>query len=225
MCFSTGASFCASAVLSAIGVAVLKKVKAPHQILFASIPLIFAVQQFSEGFVWLYLSNPVFAWAKASPYLFLIFAQIIWPLWVPVSVTLLETDVKRKRILALFIGLGMLVSAYFAHRLWMVGVLPKINGHHVNYKQIYTDSLNHVADILYGSATLVPIFLSKIKRMWTFVLAVLIAYLVTYIFYVNYILSVWCFFSAIMSVLIYLIIRGVEINENKVANYKLLNYF
>jgi hypothetical protein len=214
MCFSTGASFGASVVLSVIGVAVLKKVKAPHQVPFASIPLIFAVQQFSEGFVWLYLSNPVFAWAKASPYLFLTFAQIVWPLWVPVSIAILEPDVKRKKVLNIFIGVGLLVSTYFAHRLWMYGVHPNIEGYHIAYQQIYPDSLSHVADILYGVATLVPIFLSKIKRMWTFGLAVFVAYLVTYIFYVNYILSVWCFFSAVMSVLIYFITQGMESTRN-----------
>jgi hypothetical protein len=215
MCFSTGASFGASIVLSVIGVAALKKAKAPHQVPLACIPLIFAVQQFSEGFVWLYLSNPHFAWAKASPYLFLLFAQIVWPLWVPVSVAILEPDIKRKKILTLLIGVGLLVAAYFAHRLWTYGVHPNIDGHHVAYKQFYRDSLNHVADVLYGLATLVPIFLSKVKRMWMFGLTVLTAYVVTYIFYVNYILSVWCFFSAIMSVLIYVILKGMKTMENK----------
>jgi hypothetical protein len=102
----------------------------------------------------------------------------------------------------------------------MYGVHPNIDGHHIAYKQIYPDSMNHVADMLYGLATIVPIFLSKIKRMWTFGVALSIAYLVTYIFYANYILSVWCFFSAIMSVFIYLIIRGVVKNQNNGANYK-----
>ena len=45
MCFSATASFGASIVLTGIGVASLKQVKEPAQYPFASIPLIFGVQQ------------------------------------------------------------------------------------------------------------------------------------------------------------------------------------
>jgi hypothetical protein len=203
MCFSAGASFGASAVLSVIGVAVIKKAKSPNQIPFASIPLIFAVQQFSEGFVWLALSNPVFAsMEKISSYTFLVFAQIIWPLFVPISIALLEKNVKRKKILKIFIGVGVLVSSYFAHRLLMYGVQPSIAGHHIAYRQVHPDSWGHVADIFYGIATLAPTFLSKVKKMWAFGLLVSISYLITAIFYANNILSVWCFFAAIISIMI-----------------------
>lgn len=214
MCFSAVASFSASAVLSVIGVAIIKKTKSPYQIPFASIPFIFAVQQFSEGFVWLALMNPAFAsLEKVSTYTFLVFAQIVWPLCVPISITMLEKDVERKKILRLFAGIGILVSAYFAHRLLMYGAHANIGGHHVAYKQIYPDSWNHIADILYGVATITPTFLSKTRRMWIFGLAVTISYLITYICFEHYILSVWCFFSAIISVLIYTIIQKQETSD------------
>jgi hypothetical protein len=207
MCFSATASFGASAVLSVIGVATLRKVKTSNQIPFASIPLIFGVQQFSEGFVWLALSNPAFASVeKISAYTFLVFAQMVWPLCVPIGITMLEKDVKRKKILQLFIGIGAIVSAYFAHRLVMYGANPNIDGHHVAYRQVYPDTWNHVADMLYGVATLIPTFLSKTKKVWVFGLAITISYIVAYLVYVNYILSVWCFFSAIISILIYWIL-------------------
>ena len=57
MCFSPTASFSASAALAVIGILTLKKTSAPHQFLFAYIPLIFASQQFIEGFLWLLLSK------------------------------------------------------------------------------------------------------------------------------------------------------------------------
>lgn len=216
MCFSASASFGASAVLSVIGVATLKKTEATHQIPFASIPLVFAVQQFSEGMGWLALSNPAFAsFEKVSTYTFLFFAQIVWPLWVPIGITMLEKNANRKKILKVFIGIGVLVSAYFAHRLLMYGAKANIGGHHVAYKQVYPDSLNHIADMLYGVATLVPTFLSKTKKMWVFGLALCISYLAAAIAYNNYILSVWCFFAAILSVLIYMIIKGIVTSERK----------
>jgi hypothetical protein len=49
MCFSAGASFGAGIILAVISVASLKKVKhTPHNF-FAIIPLIFCIQQISEG--------------------------------------------------------------------------------------------------------------------------------------------------------------------------------
>jgi hypothetical protein len=211
MCFCAEASFGASAVLSVIGVATIKKAKSPNQVLFASIPLIFAVQQFSEGFVWLALSNSAFAsLEKVSSCIFLVFAQMVWPLCVPLAIMLLEKDVRRKNILSIFVGIGIVVSTYYAHRLWMYGVHPNITGRHVAYKQIYPDSLGHIADMFYGIATLVPTFLSKTKKIWIFGSAVTISYLVAYIVYVNYILSVWCFFSAMISILIYVIIKDLD---------------
>ena len=66
MCFSAAASFTAGAVLTGIGVATLRKVEHPTYYLFASIPLLFAVQQFSEGVLWLTLpsANPDFGGLK-----------------------------------------------------------------------------------------------------------------------------------------------------------------
>ena len=84
MCFSASASFGAGVVLSVIGVASIKKAKSPTQIIFASIPLIFAVQQITEGFLWLSLTHSNFASLKqVTTYIFLFFAQIVWPIWVP----------------------------------------------------------------------------------------------------------------------------------------------
>lgn len=208
MCFSASASFSASAVLSVVGVTTITKAKRTDQKLFASIPFIFAVQQCSEGFVWLALSDPSFAPVeKVFTYTFLFFAQMVWPLCVPLGITLMEKDASRKKLLWFFVGLGAVVSAYFAHRLLMYGAKANIGGHHVAYKQIYPDSLGHIADACYGVATMVPTFLSKTKRAWLFGLVVGISYIITYVCFEHYILSVWCFFSAIISIIIYSIIK------------------
>lgn len=49
MCFSASVSFSAGAVLSVIGVATLRQVKRPAEILFAATPILFALQQIAEG--------------------------------------------------------------------------------------------------------------------------------------------------------------------------------
>ena len=80
MCFSASASFGAAIVLSAISVSTIKKTQQPSQLYFAIIPLIFCLQQISEGFLWLSLTNPSYAsLQQPMTYIFLFFAQILWP--------------------------------------------------------------------------------------------------------------------------------------------------
>ena len=57
MCFSATANFVGSGVLGAVGVVTLTKVKHRRELLFASLPSLFAIHQFMEGFVWLGLDG------------------------------------------------------------------------------------------------------------------------------------------------------------------------
>ena len=71
MCFSATANFVGSGVLGTVGVITLTKVKHKRELLFAALPTLFAVHQFTEGFVWLGLDgilSPAVAhtWARRS---------------------------------------------------------------------------------------------------------------------------------------------------------------
>ena len=57
MCFSATANFVGSSVLGAAGVVTLTKVKHRRELLFAALPMLFAIHQFIEGFVWLGLDG------------------------------------------------------------------------------------------------------------------------------------------------------------------------
>src|SRR6187402_1838956 len=98
MCFSATASFGAAAVLGVVGGVAVTKAKTSPQKTFAAIPLIFAVQQLSEGLLWLSLKNDSLASSQSLlTYIFLFFAMAIWPFWIPFSVWLMEKDLKRKK--------------------------------------------------------------------------------------------------------------------------------
>lgn len=56
MCFSMEASFGASALLLGTGVAAAIKATSSPQRMLALIPLLFSVQQFAEGWLWLGLN-------------------------------------------------------------------------------------------------------------------------------------------------------------------------
>jgi hypothetical protein len=211
MCFSANASFGAGVVLSVIGVASIKKVQHPSHILFASIPLIFAVQQISEGFLWLTLPNPEYATIQQIlTHIFMFFAQFFWPLWVPIAILLLEKENRRKKIQKVLVGIGIIVSFYAGYCLIAYHIQAKIVGYHMTYKIEYPNHLGKYGGILYLLATVAPPFFSHIKRMWIFGTTILISYIITAIFYEHYVVSVWCFFASIISISIYLIMIEIK---------------
>lgn len=216
MCFSASASFAAGAVLTVIGVATIKKTQHPSHLLFACIPLIFGVQQISEGILWRTLPNPEYVnTQKVFTYVYLFFAQVFWPIWVPIAILFLDKSASRKNLQKVFIGAGILASFYFAYCIITSNVDAKIEGHHIIYLLVYPAQLQYFVFILYALATIVPSFFSHIKHMWLFGTTILVSYLITLIFYNNSTISVWCFFSAIISLSIYIIIKNISIEQNK----------
>jgi hypothetical protein len=207
MCFSTTASFTAGAVLSVIGGVTLRKAASPSEKLFASIPLIFAVQQITEGFVWLSLSRPEFAPVQqGATYLFIFFAQVVWPVWVPYSIFRLEKNVIRKRIFGWLVVTGILISAYLGYCLLKYPVIARITGYHIAYQQDYPPAFGPLCAVFYLISTIAPPFFSSVKRMWLLGTTILVSYIMTMIFYVDYIVSVWCFFASIISIAVFVIL-------------------
>ena len=211
MCFSATASFTAGIVLTAIGVASIKKVQHRSQFLFAAIPLIFAVQQFSEGILWLTLPYPELQYLqKNTTFFFLVFAQIIWPLYVPVAILFLEKQRTRKNIQRVLVGIGIVVACYLTYCLYAYEVHAEIDCYHIAYIQAYPEKFRIWGGLLYIIATIVPPFFSHIRRMWLLGVTVLVSYLITTLFYENYLVSVWCFFASVISISVWIIMREIK---------------
>jgi hypothetical protein len=208
MCFSAEASFAGGVIISAIGVFTVTKVHKPTQILFATIPLFFGAQQITEGLLWLAIPNPDYAGLqKISTYLFLIMAEVLWPMMIPLSVLMMEENKKRKRILWVLLVMGLSLSAYFAFCLITFKVTPKIMGYHIEYEDTFPQSLRVVVFAVYVIASITPLFVSSIKRTHLLGILMALSCLVTAIFFTQYLTSVWCFFAALISGVIYWILR------------------
>lgn len=216
MCFSANASLGAGLALSIIGVLSIKKVQRPSLLLFASIPFIFGVQQLAEGVLWLTLPHPEYInTQRVATFVFLFFAQLLWPLWVPIAILMAEKKETRKNVQKVLVGLGLLMSFYLAYCLLTFNVEAKIVGKHITYFQNYPVSLQPYSMVLYLIVTITPTFFSHVKHMWLLGVCILISYIITMIFYEHYVVSVWCFFSSIISLSIYAIIRGIVKTEQK----------
>lgn len=176
---------------------------------FASIPLLFALQQFSEGFVWLSLENANYAeFQYYSVNIFLIFAQVVWPFFVPLSYLIMEPDPKRKKWLIGFTLIGLMVSAFLAASMYVNLPKASVKEYHIRYDLKFLPYQLNYQGIPYFLATVVSAFFSSIKELKYFAIAILASIIVTEIFYSDYLVSVWCFFAALMSGIIYFIIRS-----------------
>ncbi|MFV5692569.1 DUF6629 family protein [Flavobacterium sp. LT1R49] len=220
MYFSATTSFTAGIVLAAISVAVLKKVKKPSQIYFACIPIIFCVQQISEGFLWLALTKPYFApLQQVSTYTFLFFAQVVWPLWIPFASLKLKKEEENVLFQWVLVVIGLSVALYLGYCLINYPVEAKIIGRHISYLQGYPIVFSSYGDLLYIIATVAPPLFSEIKKMWILSITIIISYIITTILYVDYIVSVWCFFSSIISISVLIVMNEIKNPSKKHSKY------
>jgi hypothetical protein len=211
MCFSAGASFVGGVIISGIGVATIREVHKPSQLVFASIPLFFGVQQIVEGCLWLTLPDTDYVnIQKIATYFFLILAQVLWPTLIPVSVLLMEEDKKRKKILQILLGLGISLSLYYSVCLLSFNVMPQIKGFHIQYSTEFPESFAITAFIVYLVVTITPLFVSGIKRTHLLGILMFLSCLITGIFFTQYLISVWCFFAALISGVIFWILRDAK---------------
>jgi len=207
MCFSAGASFAGGVVITAIGVATMIKVHKPSQIVFASIPLFFGFQQFVEGALWYILQHQEYAqYQSVFAHIFLIMAQVFWPVMIPIAVLHMEKNRKKKRILWTLLSIGMVVSLFFTYCLLNYPVTPEISGYHIEYNAENPLLLSHIAFGLYLITSITPLFVSSVKRTHLLGILMSLSCLVTVIFFTQYLTSVWCFFAALISAVIFWIL-------------------
>jgi hypothetical protein len=216
MCFSAGASFTSSVVLSGFGVAAYRNVSRRTQVVFASIPLVFAFQQLTEGILWLTIpASPQYGLIqKIMTYLFLVMAQLLWPLFLPISVLLMEENALRKKLLYALLALGAAVALYYGYGILFSDIRLSAKNHHIQYQEYSTGAYTITFFVLYMLATILPLFVSSVKETSKMALLMLGSCIVTLIFFVQFLTSVWCFFAAIISFYVYKILKDTKAYEN-----------
>ncbi len=205
MCFSPEASFISGGILTALGINGIYKTQNKEKFI-AAIPLFFGAQQLTEGILWLtFLDkiNPIIT--LYVTYLYLFFALIFWPTWIPISILIIEKDKLRKKILYGVLFIGIIISLCLIYSLIKYGATSSINGHHISYKFNTLIEQNYGL-IAYTICVTLPFFISSKKKLIIFGVLVLASLAVTYIFYYYWLTSIWCFFAAILSCSIYLMI-------------------
>lgn len=198
MCFSETASFTAAGVTFVVGAVTLSRVDTLRALPLASMPMIFAAQQAIEGTLWVELPvSPNGSAVSGLSFLFLFFAYVFWPVYVPLAVLSLETTQRFRRMQMACAAIGLAVGAHF---LWWLVTHPlgaSIQSEHIVYNSGYRATLP--IEVAYMAATGLPLVLSSHRWVLWLGAAIVAGSAIAFLFYWEAFVSVWCFFAAAIS--------------------------
>ena len=206
MCFSATASFSAGALLLGLGTLTLKSASRAREVPFAAIPLLFAIQQLSEGVIWLTFRYEAPQLNTVMSHVYSFFSHVLWPVYVPVAVLLIEPPGWRRRTLLAFVAAGIAVGAYLLYVLVAFPIVSRPIGQHIEYVSPHFFVATTMT--LYLLSTAVSPVLSTHQMVKVFGVLALSSFAAAYFFYATWFISVWCFFAAILSAVIYLHFAG-----------------
>lgn len=202
MCFSASVSFLTSGALAVAGVDALSHAKRKERFI-AVVPVIFAIQQFIEGLQWL-VEKPSLS-STMLGYGFLFFAFLLWPTYVPLSLFLMEIQQGRRKWIRVFLIFGVLLTIYLAIML----VKQPLAVFEANRHLIYDTVAPFPGfGVVYYLFVVTGSFLCSPNNYfrWFGVLAFFSALATLFIAQVAFV-SVWCFFAAALSILIWYYVR------------------
>lgn len=205
MCFSASASFIAGTSLCVVGVATIRKAATRAELPFATIPLLFGIQQLTEGVIWLTFSHHAPHLKQAMTYLYSGFSHVLWPIYMPLAVGLLEAVRWRRKAIFAFEGAGVAVGLYLLYFLIARPVVAAVIGLHIVYVSPHFYVIPMM--VLYFSATCFSCFFSSHGFVRLFGVLALLSFIAAYVVQVMAAVSIWCFFAAILSLLIYIHLR------------------
>jgi hypothetical protein len=221
MCFSANASFAAAGALSVIGLLSVRAAAHNKKLIpLAMTPLIFGIQQACEGVVWITLNNgdTTSFLHTIGTYGFLFFASTWWPMWMPLTLYIAETIPKRKKLLRITVAIGT-ASAIMLFTSWLLYTTgAEVVGHHIDYpvtnypfgitNTYIAQTISWIISAMYAIATITPFFISSIAYAWLAGIIIGAGLIIAYLFYLMAFPSVWCFFEAINSVLLYFLVKN-----------------
>lgn len=216
MCFSAEASFGSSAALIPVGTfCVIRAARGDLRFLpLGMIPIAFGLQQAAEGFVWLGLNRGQPELVTTWSVVYLFFALAFWPIWIPFSLLLPES----RRFAKVFLGVLVILSPIW---LWLYAPIAaeperllstQVTHHSIAYEFSELPAFQLVPRtfwrILYLSFICLPILFARPSTGGSNTVRLAAGILVAGLFAVCAIVywyaftSVWCFFAAILSLLL-----------------------
>ncbi len=214
MCFSAEASFVTAAALIPAGAATIARAyrTGRRYLPISALPLLLGFQQLFEGLVWTGNAMGDAQWVRTFSMAYMLFAWLIWPIWVPYSTYFLE-PCRRRQVYLLFAIAGGVVGGiqyipYFAHENWLV---TRFLDNAISYQGTILFDLimrREFTNAIYVFVVVVPLLTSSLPGMRVFGVLICGVILVTYLFFQFAYISAFCFGAGLMSLyLVHLIFR------------------
>ena len=202
MCFSATASFTAGAGLLVIGAMTIRLSRDRAELPFAAVPVLFGIQQLIEGALWLTFPDKAPLLNVALTYIYSLFSHVLWPIYVPIAVLLIEPIGWRRRFLAGIALSGAAVGLYLLYYLVTQPLVAQVEGQHIAYISPHFSTIPVM--IFYILSTCFSSLFSSCWSVRLFGFVSLLASGAAAAFYSVWFISVWCFFAAILSAIILL---------------------
>lgn len=199
MCFSAEVSFTSAALLGAVGLYLGRKFWGDRCFLISITPLLFALQQFAEGWLWVGLTQHSYPdlLSLFAEYVYLFFAYMFWPVWIPFAGLVAERDSERKKWLKIVLAVGLLLFIF--NGIYLIHTYPvtaSVVGHSVSYGPAAT-----LLAIIYGLVVVSPFFITSLPRMKVVGLLVAGSFIISFLVYTYAFTSIWCFVAALTTFL------------------------
>ena len=199
MCFSATASFTAASVLATAGLFTLSRARSVRELPLAGVPVLFAAQQAIEGALWLTLPHPESAvlsgWLANA---FALIALVIWPVYAPLAVLLVRRGCGGLRCGSAS-GWARSFALYSAHDMML-------HPYHVVRAPASLCYINNSPYPLYALAIYLPavcgaFLVASDRLIRLFGLAILGGLAVSLAAFYADVVSVWCFFASLASLI------------------------
>lgn len=215
MCFSAPVSFGAATILSVAGVATLIKVRALTELPLAGVPLLFAAQQAIEGFLWRTVQDGPNHTAVLAT-LFAAISLVVWPLLIPIAIALVERHPLRRLAMLFLVPAGIGVSVNYAaillvrpYRAWPLGhTLTYVNNHPISPVMLG----------IYILCVCLPPLLAGNRILNLFGAVVIAGLAITFLAFYESFISVWCFFAALASLVLWKFFQDRRLSSPALAN-------
>ena len=202
MCFSPQADLVGGAIITVIGIGVLRNVRQRHDHLaFAALPLLFGLHQLTETFVWWGLQGHVpSSVGTVATWIYLLFAFVLLPTYVPLAIRALEPPCERRQIMTGFAVVGAIVSLLLLAAMIRGPVVAHLADDHVAYSiKLHAGLLIVTA---YVAATCASAVFSGYRQIAIFGVINLIAVAILAKITIDGFASLWCGWAALTSIAI-----------------------
>ncbi len=191
----------AGLVIGGAGLDVLRRVDRREDMVLAAVPTLLGLHQLIEAGLWLSLDGSLparlerpFLWA------YLVVALVVLPLLIPVAFALVEPVPARRHLQLGLLSVGVATVAAVVEGLWRHAPSVRVDDLSLAYSAHPPGGPWIVAP--YVVATCGPVLLSSHRRLRWFGAANVVAVVVVGWLHRDAVVSLWCFWAALVSVIV-----------------------